>query len=111
MKSFFDYYLLCWRKAFNFKGKSTRAEYWSFFIINFIINIALIYIGSVTSQEIMYIAIIYFAASVIPYASAVVRRIRDTGKNLWVLLLALIPYIGQFILLYLLILPSNTKLD
>lgn len=111
MKSFLDYYLLCWRKAFNFKGKSTRAEYWSFFIVNIIINIALICIGSVTSLEVMYIAIIYSAVSAIPYVSATVRRIRDTGKSLWLLFLTLIPYVGQFVLLYFLIMPSNTKPD
>ena len=31
------YYFAAWRKSFDFKGRSTRKEYWIFFLVDFIL--------------------------------------------------------------------------
>jgi|TARA_B100000073_G_scaffold174204_1_gene144123 uncharacterized membrane protein YhaH (DUF805 family) len=35
-----------WRKSFTYGGKATRAEYWWFFLLNFIVPFALMFIGA-----------------------------------------------------------------
>jgi uncharacterized membrane protein YhaH (DUF805 family) len=92
-----------------FKGKSTRAEYWSFVLTNALVGLLLLILLSSIKEELGVIVVVYFAASLIPYASAIVRRVRDTGMNYWLLILGLIPYIGQFFVVGLLLMPSAKK--
>jgi uncharacterized membrane protein YhaH (DUF805 family) len=109
MGSVLSHFSNCWKKSFDFKGRSTRAEYWSFVLTNAFLGLALLILLSSIKEELGVIVVVYFAASLIPYASAIVRRVRDTGMSYWLLILGIIPYIGQFFVFGLLLMPSTKK--
>ena len=72
----------------NFKGRASREEYWMFFLFNFIFLIALSFIevflfglySSILSN-------IYYLAVLVPSIAVAVRRMHDTGKSGWFLLI------------------------
>ena len=108
-------YLDGWRRAFSFKGESTRAQFWTFNILNVILIYAL-YIAmfavliaaegkfaGVLSIIMVIYAFFYFFAS----WTIAVRRLHDSGKSGWCLLLGVIPVVGWLILLVFFLLPSK----
>jgi len=82
-----------------------RAEYWSFALASAVLGIPLLGL-TVINEKLVVVVLFYFAAFMVSNASAIVRRVRDTGKSLWWLLVALIPYIGRYAVWALLFLPS-----
>lgn len=49
---------------------------------------------------------IYFSATIIPYMAVLVRRLHDTGRSAWFVLIGIIPLIG-LIMIYFLCLESQ----
>jgi len=98
-----------WKRAFDYKGRMKRAEFWSFFSASIALA-AVLFIGLIAIHEnLLWVGFIYFSAFMVPYFSAIVRRIRDTGQPLWWLLVSLVPYIGGLVLYVLLFMPSADK--
>ena len=100
-------YLSAWKKPFNFKGKSTRKEYWQFLILNAIILGFLVLIGVLLGSAADYsfpVAIsttLYLIGLLLIFGSfwislpLTVRRIRDVGMSWkWIFFVSL-PYIGS----------------
>ena len=110
-------YLDGWKRTFKFSGESTRAQFWTFGIINFIIITAAYYVMIadlvINGEHAVFInylsigltifAFFYFFAS----WSIAVRRLHDSGRSGWCLLLGLIPFIGWLILLVFYLSPSK----
>lgn len=106
-----SYYLGVLKKYAVFKGRARRAEYWYFVLFNFIASIILSIIDGfiMTSVEggIGFLAAIYGLAVIIPSIAVAVRRLHDTGRSGWMLLLSFIPFIGIIWVIVLFILPSG----
>ena len=85
-----------WTQAFDFKGRMTRSEFWSFVLTSLAFAIFLLGAVAAINERLIWVALGYVATFMVPYVSAIVRRVRDTGKSLWWLLVALIPYIGRY---------------
>ena len=94
----------------DFDGRARRKEYWMFVLWFFVIYLAfvvfntiLISIGSdVTNTLSMVVSVIFSLgclAITIPNLALAVRRLHDTGKSGWFLLIGLIPFVGGIILL------------
>src|SRR5215213_4045954 len=87
----------------NFTGRARRAEFWWYFLANFIIsiifNIIDAVIGSGMGAGIGVIGLIYSLAVLVPGLAVGVRRLHDTGKSGWWLLIALIPLVGIIVLI------------
>ncbi len=101
------------------EGRATKAEFWYtwawFLIIALLIwvifAIIIVAFTSITGTRISdnMLAIPFFACYIgitIPTIKAGIRRLHDTGKSGWYLLIGLIPYIG-LIILYFLAQPSE----
>ncbi len=111
-------YSLFWKNYFKFSGRSRRSEFWWASLINNTILVIgyLFYYISLSSQSnnyyssntssgggdfILILMIVFSLATFIPSIALVVRRLHDTGRSGWWLLLGLIPfvnYIGGIIL-------------
>lgn len=92
----------------NFSGRARRSEYWYFLLMNFIIAIIAMIIDNVTGiafENIGYgpLYLVYALATLVPGLAVTVRRLHDVGKSGWFYFIVLIPIIGAFWLLYLLI--------
>ena len=73
-----DWYLQALRKYAVFSGRARRKEYWMFVLVHIIISIVIFIVGS-------------FAVAI--------RRLHDTGRSGWWLLVNCVPIIGGIILL------------
>ncbi|MDR2688985.1 MAG: DUF805 domain-containing protein, partial [Azoarcus sp.] len=94
------YYLDVLRKYAVFDGRARRKEYWMFFLFNSIIAFVVGFIEGITLQSGgIILAMPYTLAVLLPGLAVGVRRLHDTGRSGWWLLIALVPLIGAIILL------------
>lgn len=101
------YYVLCLKEKYaDFSGRSRRTEYWMFMLFNFIFAIIAVLLDYLLeSPGIIYG--LYGLATLIPGIAVLVRRLHDIGKSgLW-FFISLIPIIGVFWLLILLLTDSQ----
>jgi len=92
----------------NFEGRARRSEYWYFALTNVIITFALyilVIIGAAAESPIITImgsilVLVYALATVIPSLAVAARRLHDTNKSGWMLLIGLIPIAGIILLVF-----------
>ena len=94
----------CFKKYFVFEGRASRSEYWWFQLI----VSPSYFISTVFENDIAYIFLGITLFTLIPAISAGVRRLHDTNRSGFFLLISFIPFIGGLILLFFLI-PEGTK--
>ena len=94
------------KKYADFTGRARRAEYWWFVLINFVVIFSLLVLTIILSGSndsltglggIIYA--VYALGVILPSLAVTVRRLHDTGKSGWMLLIGLIPFVGPIILL------------
>jgi uncharacterized membrane protein YhaH (DUF805 family) len=87
----------------NFTGRARRAEFWWYFLANLLISIVFniidAVIGSGMGGGIGVIGLIYSLAVLVPGLAVGVRRLHDTNKTGWWLLIGLIPLVGIIVLI------------
>ena len=102
-------------KCFDFKSRSSRSEFWYFYLFTTILGFIGIQIdrlfnleilGLQLTQNINEVAILgptyiflYFLFFV-PSLSLYIRRLHDTDRSGWWLLIAIIPFIGIITLIF-----------
>ena len=89
----------------NFDGRASRQEYWMFFLFNMIFAIVIIGIDIILGLG--FLNVIYSLVVMIPGMAVNIRRLHDIGKSGWMVLIVLIPCIGAFWLLYLMVQDSS----
>jgi len=106
-----QWYLKVLKQYADFTGRARRTEFWMFVLFNFIASIVLnlvdVLIGtanfSTTSTGFSVtgglLSTIYALAVLVPSLAVSVRRLHDTDKSGWWVLLALIPIVGAIILI------------
>lgn len=93
-----NWYLAVLKNYAGFSGRARRTEYWMFFLINVIITLVFNVIGLAVKAG-TYVGWIYGLLVLIPGLAVAVRRLHDTGRSGWWVLIALIPVIGVIILI------------
>ena len=110
MDQFITAYKTALSRYVDFSGRTSVGGFWRFAAVNFVIAIALGILGSVAS--IFYILyLIYGLAMLLPSLAVGVRRLHDTGKSGWMILLGLIPLVGFIILIVFYVQPSDGPND
>lgn len=99
-----NWYMEVLRKYAEFSGRARRKEYWFFVLFNLIIAFVLGFIDGLigtfsADYGIGLLGGLYSLAVLIPGLAVSVRRLHDTGRSGWWLLIALIPFIGAIVLL------------
>ncbi|MCB1687040.1 MAG: DUF805 domain-containing protein [Halioglobus sp.] len=107
-----NWYLEVLKKYAQFSGRARRKEYWFFVLFNLLISIALAIVDSLTGTldtETGYglLSGIYSLAVFIPSMAVGFRRLHDTGRSAWWILIALIPLIGVIVLLVFMVQDSE----
>ena len=85
----------CYKKFFDFSGRASKSEYWWFQLYGIIIYGLLF----VFQGDLVLVFSILAIANTIPLWAAAVRRLHDTDKSGWFVLISFIPFIGFFILI------------
>lgn len=99
-----NWYIDVIKKYAVFKGRARRKEYWYFSLFNILIILALIFIDALTGTldaDTGYglLSGLYTLAVFLPSVAVSIRRLHDTDRSGWWLLIALIPLIGAITLL------------
>ena len=102
-----EWYRMVLEKYAQFDGRSRRKEYWMFALINAVVYCVLyavafgsILAGSKAITTLLFIlCIVYALGTVVPGIAVSVRRLHDTNKSGWMILIALVPFVGGIILL------------
>ena len=95
------------RKYAVFAGRARRREYWMFELWHALILVALFVIDIKVSasghNQAAVLTGLYLLATALPSLAGLVRRLHDTNHSGWWIFISLVPLVGQFILLRLLI--------
>ncbi len=108
-----EWYIKVIKNYSEFEGRARRKEYWMFVLINFLIVMALqavmIMLGldSALGSFIMGLVGLYSLAVFIPSLAVGVRRLHDTGRSGWWLLISFVPIIGFIALIVFLVQNSQ----
>jgi len=101
-----NWYIEVLKKYAVFTGRARRTEYWMFVLFNFIISIVLGYLARLAGGS-NIIGSIYSLAVLIPSIAVAVRRLHDTNRTGWWLLLLFIPIVGAIIIIVFMALDSD----
>jgi uncharacterized membrane protein YhaH (DUF805 family) len=104
----------CLSKYVTFRGRAARSEFWFFWLFSFLVLIVSTILDGILgtgftminpatgleqSMGYGYVYLIAALALLLPSLAAAVRRLHDTNRSGWWLLIALIPLIGAIVLL------------
>lgn len=88
------------QKYATFSGRARRSEYWFFYLFNVVVGAVLNGLAAVTgAKAVSYVALIVLLALLIPNLAVAARRLHDTGRTGWWLLIGVIPIIGAIVLI------------
>lgn len=98
MDQFVTAYGNAWRRYGDFSGRTSVGGFWRFVAANIVVAVVLLILTSVASAfGLLYF--LYALAVLIPGIAIAVRRLHDTGRSGWFLLLGFLPLIGVIILI------------
>lgn len=114
------------KKYATFSGRASRSEYWWWTLVSVGVSIILnIIIGASTSATTTassfsstqapgpgatlgaILLVVWALATIIPSLALTVRRLHDGNFSGWLVLIALVPFLGALALLVFMILPAN----
>ena len=100
---------LYFKNYFKFEGRSRRAEYWwpvlALFLFSIIIQIvsgifvAMGDAGAIIAGLLMLVSVVVSLGTFIPSIAVAFRRLHDTDRSAWWLLIGFIPLIGAIVLI------------
>lgn len=82
----------CFSKYANFDGRASRSEFWWWFLFTFLASAA----AGIVSEA---VSALFSLAVLLPSLAVGARRLHDTNRSAWFLLLWFIPIIGWIVLL------------
>ncbi|MBI3898531.1 MAG: DUF805 domain-containing protein [Gammaproteobacteria bacterium] len=101
-----NWYLEVLKKYAEFGGRARRTEYWMFVLFNLIISIVIMVLEALIGIS-SVIGILYALAVLIPGIAVSVRRLHDTHRSGWWLLIGLVPLIGAIVLIVFMAMDSE----
>jgi uncharacterized membrane protein YhaH (DUF805 family) len=101
-----NWYVEALKKYAVFSGRSRRKEYWMFTLVNFVIAVVIGFIEGLIGGP-GFIGTIYALAVLTPGLAVGIRRLHDTGRSAWWVLIGLVPLIGAIVLIIFLVQDSN----
>jgi len=89
------------RRYTDFDGRADRPEFWWFALINLIISgviwtIGIALFGAATGEG---LAVVYGLVTLLPSLGVEIRRLHDTNRSGWWILISLVPFVGGIILI------------
>lgn len=108
-----EWYLKAVKNYVGFSGRAQRKEYWMYILFYVIFGIVVaivenvVGLGNPEAGQLGPLGALYSLAFLLPTVAVAVRRLHDTGRSGWWILIALIPLVGALVLLYFYILDSE----
>ncbi|MER6464545.1 DUF805 domain-containing protein [Streptomyces sp. NPDC001288] len=94
-----NWYLAALRKYATFSGRARRSEFWLFTLFNGLAVLLAGILDGVLGWG-LWLTFVYLLFVFVPTLAVAVRRLHDTGRAGWWLLIALIPFGGIVLLVF-----------
>lgn len=78
------------KQYFSFEGRATRSEYWAMILIAMVGAV----VGMMFLEAAPLVALVVLVAVLWYQVATTVKRIRDTGNNVWWILTLFIPFVA-----------------
>ena len=88
------------QRFMKFDGRAGRPEFWWFALSNFVVVVVLVILAQ-ASVLFSVLYVIYGLGVLLPEIGVAIRRLQDTDKSGWFILLAFVPIVGGIILIVL----------
>lgn len=102
-----NWYLEVLKKYATFSGRARRKEYWMFTLFQFIAMFILLTLEAAIELP-GVLSSVYWLATILPSLAVSVRRLHDTGRSGWWLLISIIPIVGAIVLIIFMCTDSQT---
>jgi uncharacterized membrane protein YhaH (DUF805 family) len=107
-----NWYVEVLKKYAVFTGRAQRAEYWWFALFNLLIMLALTFIDSLIGTYSVDAGLglfsgLYALAVLLPGIGVAIRRLHDTSRSGWWLLIGLVPLVGAIVLIIFFVMDST----
>jgi len=94
-----EWYVMVLKRYAEFNGRSRRREYWMFTLYNIVIYTILYLAGFLTIRSglgfvFFGLAFLYALGVLVPSLAVAVRRLHDSDKSGWLILIGIIPIVG-----------------
>jgi uncharacterized membrane protein YhaH (DUF805 family) len=94
-----NWYIEAWKKYAVFAGRARRQEYWYFVLFNILAYVLLSIIAGVLGKVGASLLSLYAVAVFLPGLAATIRRLHDSNRSGWWILISLVPFVGGIVLL------------
>lgn len=118
-----NHYISVLTRYATFTGRARRTEYWMFTLFNALVAIVLATVDAVVfgtgsfsalsgggsasvGVSLGVLSTVYSLAVLLPGLAVTVRRLHDTDRSGWWVLIALVPFVGGIVLLVFLVLEG-----
>jgi uncharacterized membrane protein YhaH (DUF805 family) len=95
----------CFNQYVGFSGRARRSEYWFFALFCFLVDVAASVLDAALGVRVL--SVLASLALVLPTLAVTVRRLHDTDRTGWWLLIGLVPVAGVIVLLVFVCLDSQ----
>ncbi len=111
-----NWYIKVLQQYTDFEGRARRKEYWMFTLVNFLITMALqaltFMVAGMNPESTLGLFLsgilaLYGLGVLIPSLAVTVRRLHDTNRSGWWILINFIPVIGFIVMLVFLVQDSQ----
>ena len=106
-----------WSNYATFKGRSRRSEYWwiQLFLVLTNLAVAAIDLALMDGDVDRFIAnggggivgLVWILVTIVPALAVLIRRLHDTGKSGWWVLIGFVPFVGTIVLFVFSVLDSD----
>ena len=99
----------CLKKYFDFKGRARRSEYWWFVLFAAIVSSVFNY-GGLLIPFLSFVGMFCSLLLMIPLFAVMTRRLHDTGRSGWWVVLLAIFYLAALVTMAILLAPYGSQL-
>jgi uncharacterized membrane protein YhaH (DUF805 family) len=93
----------CFQKYIDFAGRAIRSEYWYWVLFHFIVLIVANIIDMMILGNTGIFSVIVSLGLFLPSLAVAVRRLHDTDRTGWWILIGLVPLVGAIILIVMMV--------
>ena len=101
-----NWYIDAWKNYANFNGRARRKAYWMFALFNFFAFVIAAILDGILGTGGL-IGGVYSLAILLPSLALTVRRLHDTGKSGWWILIGLVPLVGAIVIIIFAVMDSQ----
>jgi uncharacterized membrane protein YhaH (DUF805 family) len=89
----------------NFSGRARRSEYWWYTLFAFVLGLVASMIDQAIGAQV--VSVVVALALFLPGLGVSIRRLHDTGRSGWWLLIGLVPIVGFVVLIVFYVMDSQ----